>query len=225
MNEFEHTKSYCSRCGAEREAGARFCSQCGAAFEGSYNAHKEDRGAAWEQGKRSFERGFGSLLYFLEQGDYVPYEQEENRFIGHNVDYYRRKFDEMRTLNQKISMNWAALFFGIFWMLYRKMYGVAIGAVIATVIGGMLGTLGGVLGLALSLCYGLFGNYLYMMTVQKRVTEMQQFGEPARSQYVEKYAGTSNTAVVIGLVVVAIGSIPFWLMVGMSFFGMLAAMI
>ena len=218
MNGYENMNGRCPVCGAERDGNARFCSQCGAAFD-------EGRSSAWEQGKRSFESGFGNLLYFLEQKDYVPYEQEENRFIRTNVEYYRGKFEEMRKFNQKVSMNWAALFFGVFWMLYRKMYGVAIGAVVATVLAGLLGTLGGVLGLALTLCYGLFGNYLYMMTVQKRVTDLQQFGEPARSQFIEKYAGTSNTAVVIGLVVVALGSIPFWLMLGMSFLGMLAAML
>ncbi len=229
MNGYEEMNAgYCGECGAKRDSGARFCSQCGAAFDGSrhtHNTYGEDGRSAWEQGKRTFEGGFGSLLYFLDQKDYVPYEQEENRFIETNVDYYRSKFNEMRTLNQKVSLNWAALFFGIFWMLYRKMYGVAIGAVVTTVVAGMLGSFGGVLGLALTLCYGLFGNYLYMMTVQKRVTDVQKFGEPARSQFVEKYAGTSNSAVIIGLVVAALGSIPFWLMMGMSFLGMLAAML
>ena len=227
MNGYEEMNAgYCNRCGAKREDGARFCSQCGAAFDGDRHTYdNKKRAYTWEQGKNSFESGLGALLYFLEQEDYVPYEQEENRFIQTNVEYYRGKFNEMRTLNQKVSLNWAALFFGIFWMLYRKMYGVAIGAVVATVVAGMLGALGGVLGLALTLCYGLFGNYLYMMTVQKRVTDVQKFGEPARSQFVEKYAGTSNAAVVIGLVIAAIGGIPFWLMIGMSFLGMLAAML
>ena len=75
----------------------------------------------------------------------------------------------------------------------------------------------------LTVCYGLFGNYLYMMTVQKRVTELQRYAEPARSQYLEKYAGVSGTAVLIGIVVVAIGSIPFWMLMGLSFFSFLAA--
>ncbi|MBQ3256067.1 MAG: zinc ribbon domain-containing protein [Oscillospiraceae bacterium] len=224
MNGYEEMNGFCGSCGAKRETSARFCSQCGAAFE-VYETYDDGNRFDGERAKDAFEKGFGSLLYFLEQKDYIPYEQEENRFIHTNVEYYRRKFDEMRMLNQKVSLNWSALFFGIFWMLYRKMYGVAIAAVAATVVAGLLGTLGGVLGLALTLCYGLFGNYLYMMTVQKRVTDAQKFGEPARSQYVEKYAGTSNTAVIIGLVVVGLGSIPFWLMMGMSFLGMLAAML
>lgn len=222
----EKTTAYCGRCGAKREDGARFCSQCGAAFhersEG-YTEYTADAASAGERAKNAFERGFGSLLYFLEQRDYIPYEAEEDRFIGPKAEYYRGKFHEMRTLNQKVSLNWAALFFGIFWMLYRKMYGVAAGAIVVTVLLGLLGAAGGVLGLALTVCYGLFGNYLYMMTIQKRVTDLQQYGEPARSQFIEKYAGVSNTAVIIGLVIVGLGSIPFWMVMGMSFLGMFAA--
>ena len=71
MNGYEDMNGFCPVCGAKRDSGARFCSQCGAAFD-------EGRSSAWEQGKRSFESGFGNLLYFLEQKDYVPYEQEEN---------------------------------------------------------------------------------------------------------------------------------------------------
>ena len=89
MNGYENMTGRCPVCGAERDRDARFCSQCGAAFD-------EARDSAWEQGKRSFESGFGNLLYFLEQKDYVPYEQEENRFIRTNVEYYRGKFNEMR---------------------------------------------------------------------------------------------------------------------------------
>lgn len=225
----ENSAGYCGACGAKRDSGTRFCSQCGAAFErefkgqGEYRQHSAGDASAGERAKNAFERGFGSLLYFLEQKDYIPYEQEENRFIGTKVEYYRGKFHEMRTLNQKVSLNWAALFFGIFWMLYRKMYGVAAGAVVVTVLLGLLGAAGGVLSLVLTVCYGLFGNYLYMMTIQKRVTDVQQYAEPARSQYFEKYAGVSNSAVLIGLVIIGVGSIPFWMVMGLSFLGMLGA--
>lgn len=221
----EKTSAYCGRCGAKRDDGAKFCSQCGAAFaeRTEYSEYTAGEASAGERAKNAFENGFGSLLYFLEQKDYIPYEEEENRFIVTKADYYRSKFNEMRMLNQKVSLNWAALFFGIFWMLYRKMYGVAAGAVVITVLLGLLGAAGGVLSLVLTLCYGLFGNYLYMMTIQKRVTDVQKYAEPARSQFIEKYAGVSNMAVVIGLVVVGLGSIPFWMVMGMSFLGMLGA--
>lgn len=223
MNE-EKNMHFCGQCGARAEEGAKFCSHCGHAFWGrdSYTAGDSSAG---RKAKRSFENGMNSLFYFLEQNDYIPYEEEENLFIGQKTEYYRGKFNEMRLLNQKVSLNWAALIFGVFWMLYRKMYGVAVGAIVLTVLAGLLGAAGGAVSLVLTVCYGLFGNYLYMMTVQKRVTELQRYAEPARSQYIEKYAGVSGTAVLIGVVVVAVGTIPFWVMIGLSFLSFVAALI
>lgn len=221
----ENMTGYCPQCGAKREPGAKFCSQCGSRYEQETYRDFAGNHSAGERAKTAFEQGFGALLYFLEQKDYIPYEAEENLFIGTNTEYYRSKFDEMRTLKQKVSLNWAALFFGIFWMLYRKMYGVAAGALVATVIAGLLGAAGGAVGLILTVCYGLFGNYLYMMTVQKRVTDVQRYAEPARSQYVEKYAGVSGAAVLIGLVVVGLFSVPFWMIIGLSFLGMIGALL
>lgn len=223
MNE-QNTMHFCSRCGAYADAGAKFCSQCGHPFGDQYG-YQAGESSAGQKAKSSFENGVNALFAFLEQNDYIPYEEEENRFIGPNAAYYRSKFDEMRALNQKVSLNWAALFFGVFWMLYRKMYGVAAGAIVLTILAGILGAAGGAIGLVLTVCYGLFGNYLYMMTVQKRVTELQQYAEPARSQYIEKYAGVSGTAVLIGIAVVAIGTVPFWIMIGLSFLSFVAAFI
>lgn len=225
MTEYEENNmNFCSQCGAYAEPSAKFCSRCGHPFAAKSQDRSRTSGYsdAGGKAKRSFENGFNSLLYFIEQSDYIPYESEENRFIGTNVEYYRDKFNEMRMLNQKITLNWAALLFGVFWMLYRKMYGVAAAAIVATILVGCLGAAGGALGLVLTVCYGLFGNYLYMMTVQKRVTELQRFAEPARSQYIEKYAGVSGTAVLIGIVVVALSTIPFWMLMGLSFLSFLA---
>ena len=223
MKEYhEGTIQVCAGCGAVCDGEAKFCSQCGRAFGASEDAQRGGCSAE-QQAKSKFERGFDSLLYFLEQSDYIPYESEEAAIVGPKYDYYySSKFREMRTLNQKISFNWAALLFGVFWMLYRKMYGVAAAAIVATILTGALGAAGGAAGLALTVCYGLFGNYLYMMTVQKRVTELQKYSEPARSQYLEKYAGVSGGAVLIGIVVIAIGSIPFWMIMGLSFLSFLA---
>lgn len=227
MNE-QNTIHFCSQCGAYADAGAKFCSQCGHPFGnhggGQYD-YRTGESSAGRKAKASFENGMNSLFSFLEQSDYIPYEQEENRFIGPKTAYYRSKFDEMRTLRRMVSLNWAALFFGVFWMLYRKMYEVAAAAIVLTILAGILGTAGGAIGLVLTVCYGLFGNYLYMLTIQRRVTELQQYAEPARSQYIEKYAGVSAVAVMIGIVVVAIGTVPFWIMLGLSCLGFIAAFI
>lgn len=211
----ERTIGYCPNCGTKYSDDAKFCSGCGARIrtqqEESAQGSAGATGAGAQTGKR-FDDGFQSILNFLDQTDYVPYEAEENRLIGTKVEYYRGKFDEMRMLNQKTSLNWAALFFGVLWMLYRKMYGVAAGTVVLMLLGNCLGSLGGLVGIVLMVCSGLFGNYLYMMTIQKRVTDLQQYEEPARTRYLEKYQGTSGLAVLIGLVAVSIASFPFWLL-------------
>lgn len=225
LNE-QNTIHFCSQCGAYADAGAKFCSQCGHPFGnhggGQYD-YRTGESSAGRKAKASFENGMNSLFSFLEQSDYIPYEQEENRFIGPKTAYYRSKFDEMRTLRRMVSLNWAALFFGVFWMLYRKMYGVAGIAIAMTILIGFFGHLGSIASLVLTVCYGLFGNYLYMMTVQKRVTDLQQYAEPARTHYLEKYSGVSGLAVVIGLIVVTIGTIPYWIMIGLSFLSFVAA--
>ncbi|MBQ3011151.1 MAG: DUF2628 domain-containing protein [Oscillospiraceae bacterium] len=222
----ERTVQICVNCGAVIDAYAKFCPECGYAFgTKGFEAQKEQshEEGAGQKAKRSFENGINDLLHFLEQEDYIPYEDEENRLIGTKTDYYRGKFNEMRMLRQKVSLNWAALFFGVFWMLYRKMYGVAGIAIAMTILIGFFGHLGSIASLVLTVCYGMFGNYLYMMTIQKRVTDLQQYAEPARTHYLEKYSGVSGLAVVIGLIVVTIGTIPYWIMIGLSFLSFVAA--
>lgn len=223
---------YCSQCGEPLTDHAKFCPECGAKVEpkqeqqswyqtgDTYTEYTAEEATAGERAANAFENGVNGLLYFLNQTDYISDDEAEDQMIAANVPYYREKFNEMRLLNQKVSLNWSALFFGVLWMLYRKMYGVAAATIGLMIVVSCLGTAGGLLSLVLTVCCGLFGNYLYMMTIQRHVTELQKYGEPARAQYLEKYRGTSSTAVLIGIIVVGIGSIPFWTLFGLSFAAM-----
>lgn len=227
MNE-EQKNRYCPQCGAACGFGAAYCSNCGRKLEEPFGTAGGEGGGAgqdwYDAGRKTggdFADGLSKLLYFFDQQDYIPFESEENVLIGPNGSYYRGKFDEMRCLRQKQSWNWSALIFGFFWMLYRKMYGLAGGMLVISALLGLLGAPGTLLQLGLMVCCGLFGNYLYMMTVQKRVGDLQQFAEPARSQYLQRYAGTSTGAVLIGLVIFGLCSIPYWLLMGLSFLSFL----
>lgn len=231
MTENERTMRYCTQCGGELGDHAKFCSHCGAPVERRQSEqdwytpgeteYTAEQAGFGERAAGSFEKGVSGLLYFLEQKDYIPDDLTEEMFIVENIPYYKGKFNEMRMLKQKVSLNWAALFFGVLWMLYRKMYGVAAAAVILLLVSGCLGVAGPVMGLAVTVGSGLLGNYLYMMTVQKRVTEYHKYGEPARSQYLEKYRGTSSGAVLVGILALALCALPFWLLFGLSFIPMM----
>ena len=49
-------------------------------------------------------------------------QNDLEKFVGKNSDYYVRKFEEMQITGNKISWNWPAFFISGYWMLYRKMY-------------------------------------------------------------------------------------------------------
>lgn len=57
---------------------------------------------------------------------YLPLDDNNQEFlqlsIGKNVDYYMGKWRKHPRPEQKSGWNWAAFFFGIYWMGYRKMY-------------------------------------------------------------------------------------------------------
>lgn len=58
------------------------------------------------------------------RGEIMSMDKNElyERLIGTNVFYYMDKFEYMELYDTKTSWNWAAFFFGPFWMVYRKMY-------------------------------------------------------------------------------------------------------
>ncbi len=44
-------------------------------------------------------------------------------YIGHNANYYLRKWSVSDYTTRANTWNWAAFFFSLFWLAYRKMYG------------------------------------------------------------------------------------------------------
>ena len=223
----QQSSKFCSSCGNPVTPGAKFCSTCGAPLEhgGSEDTYRNasytyssDNG---NTGHTSWDDFIQNFQYFFNQTRYIPNEAEEDLFIQENIPYYRNKFDTIRQLAQKTSWNWAAFFFGPIWTLYRKMYAVTIGIVCIQILMTLLGVAGGLLGLLLMLAMGMFGNYLYMCTIQSRVTKMHTLDVQAGQQYLNQYRGTSALGILVGVIVVATTILPWLLIVSVGTLGIL----
>ena len=228
----EQTPEYCPSCGSAVGADARFCSHCGAPLHRNdeqfhdRETHESYSDTAYDESaegghRTTVDEYLHRAVYFFDQTDYIPNDVDEDVFIYENIPHYRRKFESMRTLQQRTSWCWPAFLFGPAWMLYRKMYGCAMGTMLLAMVLGVLGKSSSLLNLCLMVGTGLFGNYLYMCTVQARVTKMRAF-DPRNAQiFIEKYKGTSVTGLVIGIflliavavmwtVFLVIGALAFW---------------
>lgn len=138
--------------------------------------------------------------------------QELADVVEHNTEYYIPKFQELRSQEKKTSWNWAAFLIAPYWMIYRKMYGYG---AIALAIGFLL-TVGGngfltMVALAGYVAAGIFGDYIYMNHLEKRIQQANTLGQYERAEYLEKQSGVNKwgailTAVGYGLFVLMINS-------------------
>ena len=121
------------------------------------------------------------------------------RLIGSKTEYYLPRFEKMETLNSITDWNWAAFFFGFWWMLYRKMYVFGAVALAVTELLSLL-TIPG-LGLLVSLAVGVVGNFLYMKDINNRTDKAMDLQPEERELYIQKNSGTGWTGVVVAFVV------------------------
>lgn len=134
--------------------------------------------------------------------------------IGPNSAYYLPRFKKMTTDGSKISWNNAAFFFSHKWLLYRKniLWGIVFFAaaflthllaqlfVPEAATNGFLGLpqqeriLYGILSLAelaLMVLTGLFGNYLYMLSVFRKARKYRENPKPPHERSFLEQGGTS----------------------------------
>ena len=128
--------------------------------------------------------------------------------------YYQRKFEKLERSRFKISLNFSALIFSVFWCFYRQMLipglvllacncaAIYLNFAVSAVESGALSTLmqvaAGILSLGPTLACGLFGNYFYMRFVQATLERAETMEEPERSEYLRGSSGT-NVRVLIGV--------------------------
>ena len=182
----------CKNCGAWVEDDDRFCEHCG------NNLSSVDDPVVIDVEPEVVE---AEIIMPPKRYDSPAADAREvrERLIGSKTEYYLPRFEKMETLNSFTDWNWAAFFFGFWWMLYRKMYVFGAVALVVTELLSML-TIPG-LGLLVSLAVGVVGNFLYMKDINNRTDKAMDLQPEEREVFIQKNSGTGWTGVVVAFVV------------------------
>ena len=182
----------CKNCGAWVEDDDRFCEHCG------NNLSSVDDPVVIDVEPEVVE---AEIIMPPKRYDSPAADAREvrERLIGSKTEYYLPRFEKMETLNSITDWNWAAFFFGFWWMLYRKMYVFGAVALVVTELLSML-TIPG-LGLLVSLAVGVVGNFLYMKDINNRTDKAMDMQPEEREVFIQKNSGTGWTGVVIAIAV------------------------
>ena len=182
----------CKNCGAWVEDDDRFCEHCG------NNLSSVDDPVVIDVEPEVVE---AEIVMPPKRYDSPAADAREvrERLIGSKTEYYLPRFEKMETLNSITDWNWAAFFFGFWWMLYRKMYVFGAVALVVTELLSLL-TIPG-LGLLVSLAVGVVGNFLYMKDINNRTDKAMDLQPEERELYIQKNSGTGWTGVVVAFVV------------------------
>jgi len=130
-------------------------------------------------------------------------------FVQKNADYYLAKWEAMARSGSKVSWNWPAFFFGVFWMGYRKMYLYAAIVVVLSLLSD-LPKVGPLVTLVLWFGVAAFANYIYGTFTYNKLTELkvQAKDEDELRQLAAAKGGTSVLGVIIvGFIVLFISLI------------------
>ena len=193
---------FCTKCGSKLDDGASFCYNCGVSVvKNTYTSTDEE--------KYTNDTAEAEFVGTEASGDFIDDDVEALIGVEKRI-FYINRFAEMKQKNKKATWNWCAFLFGPAWMIYRKMYVYGAALWLLEIV---LGELPAVLDLTLSVLLGVFGNYIYMMYLEKLSAEAKALQEPNKSEFIKKNGGTSATAVFVGMGVLMtlsfVGSLVF----------------
>lgn len=188
---------FCTNCGVQLKETDAFCSNCGTPVvkNSTYTqAETKEEFTAPETEETVDAEVVGSEeAYSFIDNDVVALIGDKKR------DFYIARFAEMKQKNKKATWNWCAFLFGPAWMIYRKMY----------IYGGLYWLMSilifdqlGFFDFVISILVGVFGNWLYMICLEKFAVDAKALQEPQKGEFIKKNGGTSATAVFVGMGVV-----------------------
>ena len=101
---------YCTNCGSQLIENSNFCSSCGKKIERIMVEEVNDSSSSVEYETEG-----------MENNEHAETDLKEI-FVHSNYSFYKNKWDAMEQKGSSVSGNFAAFFFGVFWLGYRKMY-------------------------------------------------------------------------------------------------------
>lgn len=190
---------FCSQCGTENVASARFCGKCGAGLPGA----DEDR-------------PMGTTSASPSGGEADAQEFYEAAVGFKNAGFYLPKFAGFDATGGGVSWNWPAFFISFYWLLYRKMWGwsalyfllpipVGMGIYFATLESDAAGAvLNGIWLVALFIVFPMYANRIYHRHIEKKILKAKQYTTERDKQLlvVAASGGTSGVALIFVLVFV-----------------------
>jgi hypothetical protein len=98
-------------------------------------------------------------------------------FVQKRIDYYLARWEVFAQSNEKISWNWAAFFFSVYWLMYRKMYIPAIAVFVGSrIVKYTIALRGGhsygFTTVLVCLGCGLLGNWLYYQYASRKIADV-----------------------------------------------------
>lgn len=189
---------YCTNCGREAGQEDKFCNQCGSPLE-----LKVSHASTME-----------TVGHFQEETDF---EYDVKEFVGKNIDYYERKWQDSEYKNG-LSFNIAGFLLSPLWLGYRKMYKpiffIAIIFLISDLVLYLIGytysgspwTIDPVdrsIGVATAIVVGMLGNKWYKHHVERHVQSIRSLTQlKERTSLLKSKGGTSWKGAILGLIIV-----------------------
>lgn len=184
---------YCSNCGSVLIKNAKFCTHCGHVVE-----HHEQKSMFTEDDSKS-DVHTEPLLQAKSS-----LKTKKSMFIGTNQQYY---FEKWRKEN---NWNWASFLLGALWLGYRKMYSyifiligfyLLIDILLFSINPLAANRINTVIGIPIMIYFGLQGNTLYKMHMNKKLSEIEKSGlsEREKLREVKASGGKSGLGVFLAI--------------------------
>lgn len=216
---------FCSNCGQDNNTINTFCTSCGRELIKVKLENKNNKETFNVNINENLSKVASSAQKITSsaQVDIDTDCEDVNKFVLTKVDYYSRKFEQIRNTGSKITWNWASFFFNVYWMLYRKMYAQA-GIVFLlnfVVYMSMPSGLDGILSLGLQVGVGMYGNYIYLKHIEKKLNDINNLDYGSREFMIRKKGGTSILAPILAVVLTVVAMVIIFAFLGSMFFYML----